>query len=418
MGSIVSRNDPPTFVPDLILRKVNQVDDLSHLSDVARLDPLGNYITYGMANEALRDGFKLVDEEGNEIMQEVQREIEILRAVDVMILALAYERTYGWSYIYTGKNRYVPSAPEGGRLAKLYAFTPEECVVKQYTAVGDPLSMELTVHVGEGEGQIREKKIILPAEDFIFFNTRPIGRGYQGMSALEPVWDMLTYIRRLYWSMCFYDMKIGHGLFAVMTEGGIQDEYITKLEASLQDIGTQTSWIIDGTKIKEAKYIGAGAGATDFDTHINACLKLVAAGTGVAMDVLVGASAGTISGSDVNQKSSFKEVSEIQGSTEPVWEEIIKRMGFDNGDYGFLWNARYAHDEEEQAKIDFAHAQTQQIKLDWMTINEVRAEEGLPPTEGGDKLKAEFQINVDGLGGPGQSPEEQENTGNEGGTQI
>jgi hypothetical protein len=395
------------------------VENLEHLRDVALNDPLGNYITYGLANEALGDGFMFVDSGGEEIMQNVQKEMRVLKVKEVMIQALAYERTYGYSYIYTGKNRYVPKTPEGARLAKLHAFTPEECKVRTYTGTGDPLSMEVTVSVGQGEGQIQDKKIVLPAEDFIFMNTRPLGRGYKGQSALAPVWDALTFLRYIYWGMAFYDMKIGAGMLYAKTKGGIPDELISKLNASLEDWSISRSWVVDGGKIEEVGYLSPGAGTTDFEKHIHACLQLVAAGSGIPLDNIIGAASGSHDSLGANQKAGFKKIAEVQGDTEPYWKEVVTRMGYNNKDYGFLWNARYAHDEEEQSKIDMNNAQSNTVKLAYMTIDEVREENGLPPLpEGrGDRLSSEvsqFNIGVQGL----QGPDEEEKTKNPEGRQL
>jgi hypothetical protein len=183
------------------MQSVTDPDNLDHLAKVANRDPIGRYITAGMANEALGDHFTLIDVEGNEVMPEVLTEMQILQVKDVMIQAVTYERTYGYSYIYTGKNRYVPQTPEGGRLASLHAFTPEECVVKRYDEVGEPVLMEVTIHKGISDYSTQEETITLPAEDFIFLNTRPIGRGYEGYSSLYPVWDHLTYLREIYDAM-------------------------------------------------------------------------------------------------------------------------------------------------------------------------------------------------------------------------
>jgi hypothetical protein len=408
------------YIPKLIRDVATNVEDLRHLGEVARHDPIAYYVTYGIANKALGNWFLFVDTSGNEIMKNVQREMRVLKVKEVMIQALAYERAYGWAYVYTGKNRYVPQTPEGGRLASLHAFTPEECVVKVYNDVGEPVSMELTVNVGEGEYTTREKKITLPAEDFIFLNTRPIGRGYQGKSALEPIWSTLVGLRDINHAMIFYDSKIAHGLFYVKTKGGIPDELVTKLNVALEDVSHKRAFVVDGSKVEAFGWEGAPAGASDFPAHIDIGLGHVAAGTGIARDQLVGATGGTNEAAQTSEKSSHKQVTEVQGDIEHAMRELVVRMGFNNSSYDFLWNARYAHDEEEQSKIEMNRAQTLAIRSNWLTINEIRAEDGLPPTEGGDRLKADFEMAVQMEGGEEQeqTPEEREKTNNPGGTQV
>jgi len=405
---MVSRNEPPVFVPDLITEESTNRDDLDHLEHVAAGDPLGHYIVYKLAENTFDDWFAFKDDKGNVVMQDTQRELVRLQAKRVLTQALAYERTFGYAYLYTGKNRYVPQSPQGGKIAALHPFTPRECVVKEYNGLGEPVTMEVTVNVGEGEYTTREQKILLEAKDFIIWNTRPIGRGYTGRSALYSVWDYLTYVRYIANSMSWYDMKIGVGLFYVMTKVGIPDELRTKLNQSFEDISNKRAWVGDGSKVESFGWAGPAAGATDFQTHIDECLKQIAAGTGIPKDVLIGLSAGAITGSEVNVKSLFATLNQIQTSIEPYIRELVLRMGYADDSYEIEWNARFAHDETEQAKIAMDKAQTLAIRSKWMTINEIREEEGLPPREDGDRLSSDFEIGMQGM----QTPEEKENTHN------
>ena len=91
-------------------------------------------------------------------------------------------------------------------------------------------------------------------------------------------------------------------------------------------------------------------------------------------------------------------------------------MGY-NGDYEIDWNTRYATDEKEQAEIEVAHTSANVAKMQYMTVNEVRALEGLGPTEGGDEilsLKDPFAVNIEEPTGP----EKQEQTRNPEGKQL
>ena len=421
------KNKPPTFVPYLIQHEVDDVDDPHHLNDVSRRDPVAYFGTYGVANEAMGDGFVLVDASGEEAARNkrVQRELMLLKATDVMIQALAYERAFGTGYIYTGKNRYVPETPEGGRLAALAAFSPLTCTVKRYNDTGRPIVMELTVQVGEGEYSVREKKISLPAEDFIFLVTRPRENNpYQGQSALEPVWDDLTYLRYIMHSMSWYDMKIGNGMFYVITKTGIPDTMVARLNTSLEDHSIKRATVFDGQHVQEFGFAGPNAGATDFPSHIDACLQRISAGLDIPKDVLVGVTGGTNEAASSAEKASFKKVSEVRIDCEYAWRELITRAGFSIDDLHFQWNERFAHDEEQRSKIEMNTAQANNMKMAYMTIDEIREHMGLAPLPDGrgDKLQGEvssFNMNVQGLGGPEAPPSEQaEDTKNPAGVQV
>lgn len=413
-SSTLSKNAPPSFLPDLIRKNITNVEDLEHLAEVARKDPLANYIVYKLAENTLDDWFKFTDNDGNEIMLDVQKELKLLDAKKGLTLALEAERAFGYTYLYTGKSRFVPKTREGGRIASLFNFSPLEANVYEYAENGEPSSMEVHISVGKGMYTVISQRMVLPASDFIFMNTRPIGRGYKGRPATESVWDMLIYVRELLHSMTFFGRKMGTGIFTIITSKGITDELKGKMNTAFSDISNRRALVIDGDQIEDMKFVGPTGAVTDFEGHILVCLKMIAAGTGVPLDALVGVLAGNIAGSETNIKSLYASLNQIQSSIEVYIRELVLRMGFSNEDYNIEWNARYAHDEEEQSKIAMNNAQTLAIRSTWLTKNEIRAEEGLPPIEGGDELTSDIQIGVSGF----QTPEEQEQTRNPEGEQL
>ena len=249
---------------------------------------------------------------------------------------------------------------------------------------------------------------MLPAEDFIFWNTRPIGRGYKGRSALEAVWTDLIYIRELKDSMTMFGRKMGSGIFVITTSATISDELKASMNTAYADVSNRRAIVMDGSAVNKSEFIGPQGATTDFEQHINTLLGNVAAGCGVPKDVLVGATAGAITGSETNVKSLFATLNQIQTSIEPYIRELVRRMGYSNEDYNIEWNTRYAHDEEDESKIGMNNANTLATRAGWLTINEIRAIEGYGPKEGGDRLKSDFQIDVKGM----QTADEQDATNN------
>ena len=71
---------PPTFVPTLIQNETWILTDLDHLDQVSRLDPLANYITYGRAEATFDDWFVFRDKNGEEVLQEAQKQLKRLNA--------------------------------------------------------------------------------------------------------------------------------------------------------------------------------------------------------------------------------------------------------------------------------------------------------------------------------------------------
>ena len=412
--SATNKNDPSTYKDPMIMSEITNRDELIHLDNMANGNALAYYIVYKLSENALDDWFKFVDKDGNEIMQEAQRQLLQLDAKRIFTQVLAAERRFGYSYLSTSKNKYIPEVEvEGGKVAKLYFFTPLDCIVFEYDEVGEPKTMEITINVGQKQYTTYEQKQQISAEDFQFWNTRPIGRGYKGRSVLYPIFNELVNIMYLEDSMTVHGIKMAGGIYSVFTKVGIPDEMKTKMDSSFQDISNRRSMIFDGQLIEDTKFVGPPSTATDFNTQIDVCINLIAAGTGIPKDILIGATAGAITGSETNVKALFAALNQIQTSIEPYIRDLTKRMGFTE-DYDIDWNVRYAHNEEERAKIDMAKAQTIATKT-WLTDNEKRALDGYPPIEGGDELSSDFSIGVSGMD---QTPDEQEQDRNEEGENL
>lgn len=381
---------PPTFVPELIKDKVWNRDDPGDQFKVARHDPIGYYITHKISENVFDDWFRFVDKDGNEIMFDVQKELRKLNARRIFTQVLAGERTFGHSWLYTGKAKFRDSTSfNGNRIANLDYFTPRMAEVVKYDGLGQPEELKIELSTDKGT-----RVFELPADDFILVRTRPYDRTHKGHPATYSVWDYLTYLRYIFHSISWYDMKIGLGIFVMRTKNQLSQQEMSNLQEAYQDISVKRSGVFDD-RIEDVEFIGADAGGTNFHEDIAALLNMIAAGCGIPKDVLTGVSAGAITGSEINNKALYATLNQIQRSFEPVIRELVRRMGYDR-EFDIDWNTRYAHDEEEKARINYLNAQELGLKMQWMTINEIRAEEGLPPVENGDRLPSDVQVTLQG----------------------
>ena len=415
-----SKTAPPTFVPELIRGKIWNVEDPAHLEKVARLDPLLNFIVYGVADMIFDDGFKFVDKDGEETMEEVLDELKRLNATTAWIQCLAAERWGGHSFQYMGPNKFADEAIKGGRLATITCFTRNQCSVHEFNETGVPVTMKLNLTVGRGNTQ-QGVEIFLPAKDFIIWNTRPIGRMVAGRSILEAIWDMSVYIRYLFHSMTFYDMKIGHGLFAAFVQAGFDSTVIAKWQTAFEDISHKRALVIDSGDVEKIEFIGPTSNATDFVEHIDMCIQTLSVAVGIPKELLMGAAAGAVTGSETNIKLGDEQERKIKNSIEEYIRSTVLAMGYPDEDYNIEWIEKTAHTEEERINMEQIHAQALATKLPFLTIDEVRDIEGYPPLPDGrgDKLSSEmasFGIDVKGLPGEeegdDQTAEERDQTQN------
>jgi hypothetical protein len=74
-------------------------------------------------------------------------------------------------------------------------------------------------------------------------------------------------------------------------------------------------------------------------------------------------------------------------------------------EYSIDWLSGYEPSEKDKATADLIHEQSNQARLDYMTVNEIRELEDMKPIEGGDEIKKP-QPQV----APGQQPEDNPDT--------
>jgi hypothetical protein len=221
--------------------------------------------------------------------------------------------------------------------------------------------------------------------------------------------------------MTFYDIKIGHGLFAAFVEAGYDETSLSKWETAFEDISVKRAMVVDAGQVEDIKFIGPTSNATDFVEHIDACVRSLSVAVGIPAETLMGAAAGALSGSEMNIRLGDEQERKIKLAIDEYIRETVRRMGYSNEDYIIEWIEKTSHTEEELAKIEQTHAQAVITMLPVLTIDEIREKEGYPPLPDGrgDKLASEvasFGIDVQGLEGPEEEKEQE--PPNKEGTQI
>jgi len=393
--STVSKNAPPTFVPDIVRQKKWILTDKEHVHYTAKHDPFANFIVYGVPEMIFDDWFKFVDKDGNEIMQDVQKRLKQLRFKKVATQCLVEARKHGKSYMYFNPSKEIPPDSEGYNVAEVRMFHERQCSVYEYDDMGNPKTMKLELLVGLAGGQ-ETKVLYLPAKDFIFWYNR------EGESALEPIWDHLVYLRYLFHSMTWFGIKIGHGLFVAFTDAGFDDSILAKYQTYFEDVSSKRATVVDSSEVQDIKFVGPNTGATDFVEHILMVIKSLSVPTGISFELLMGAAAGAVTGSETNLKIGEQLEKRIKKFTEEVLRDSIKRFGYSNDDYEIEWIEKTAESDLDKSKIEQAHTQAQSTRMTYMTIDEVRELDKLPPLPDGrgDKLASEissFNIGVEGL---------------------
>ena len=419
----VKKGSPPTFIPDMILEECWKRENMSHIAKVAKQDPIAARIVFMVAEKSIDDWFIITTEDGEEHKdnREIQRDFKRVRAKHYFTQALAGERAFGHTWLQViMEKRPLTIDTENSlqaplRVAALDFWTPECADVYKYnTDNGAPESIKVRFQVGVAEQNTIPKEIFIPAQDMILFRTRPFDRSHEGRSVLSPVWDYLVYLRYLFHAITWYAMKVGLGVFHAKVRK-LTAEKKKAMEDGMKDLSAKRFFLYD-TAVEDIGFIGATGSAINFDSYIDAILDEIAAGTDIPKVVLTGQEQGNISGGEAIEKALYSTINSVQQAVDPYIREVILRMHYDDSDMIINWNTRYAHDEKEEAEIEVAHVSANVARLQYMTMNEVREQEGMTAVEDGDESPGKPDISV-GFSGM-EPPSKQEKTNNPEGDQL
>jgi len=416
-----NKNRPPNFVPSLIKDRIWDKDNVEHQKRVAEEDPIARGIVGNMAENVFDDWIVIVDENGEEHKdnRKIQRDFRRLNAPYVLTQALKAERGQGHCYIFVGKEKLNQDVIVPGnmrRIANLDYLTPSDTDVIEWDKWGMPETLEIKVLTNAGEsGQTTVRKKI-KVKDCILLRTNPYDRTHRGRPATYGCWDALVFARHILYSISSYLMIIGLGAFIAYVKGKVDDEVVAAIQIELNKMSVTRGLVLSNKIYDRVVWEGASGGAMDFSSIFTILYNKISSATGIPTDILRGMNAGQIAGAETNIKSLYQTLNRIQKSVEPAIRELIRRLGYSD-DYLIVWNVRYAHDREEESRIDYLDSQSMVVRLQYMTIDEVRKLNKLGPIEGGDVLGSTQKIVLQGKE-PTAGENEQEQTRNPEGVNV
>ena len=147
------------------------------------------------------------------------------------------------------------------------------------------------------------------------------------------------------------------------------------------------------------------------EPYINPLMESESCGSRIPLSHLRGANAGTLAGSDVNDREYWGGIAALQVLAEPTYfGELVDRL-METGqirrvdDYRVVWPAGFELKESAKAAIELQLAQARNLQCSWKTVDEIRAEEDLPPLPNGEgNVVLGLRVLEVVMGGAGQVP--------------
>jgi hypothetical protein len=418
----------------------------------AAREPVAHFLTYGVAADITDKWFKIDDPDTEEadpaLDRTVQDALMQLKFKKQLTSALESERIYGWSLLVGGfddvQNVADLNKPlrQGAELKQLavYPTTKNGCKIKQAEVsskdenpssprFGEPVIYRLD----RGQGS------------FLYVHYTRVCRvstRSDESSVLDPVWDDLNCGRNIRWGAAQWMYRTGPGFPVIGFPAGTTVDTMETWATSgaFADLMSRTYICIaqngkDENNGMTFDFKGAAGVALDPTAFFKTNVEQISIATGIPQPKLVGAQAGAVTGSEVNVQGYFKFISGEQAKLEDVVRWVIDRLaesgqltlvtvGQDNKvltmlkkvfsrdyrhktakTYNVEWNSAFELSALDKATVEDLHARANQTKLDYMTIDEVRAEENLdalPNGEGAGLKKANLNLFGEGQKSGGQ----------------
>jgi len=352
-------------------------------------EPVAYRIVFQVAHDIFDNFFKVeevTEKPDPNLDKQVQIVLGKLNAKSVFTQMAVFERLLGWSIIVQG---YV----DHGATLEAPVESPQE--IRDIVAYGP---LQFNVQSSDEDQKEESERFGLPVyytlartgisqakvhfSRVIHFATRLLTHQYKGISALQPVYDDLTVLRNIRWGMGQTMFRYGSGFPDVEVQGATK-KTLDDLEESQQFKSLQARTYFLHSEKTKLEFKGIAGRALDPEHYYTPIMENISAGSGVPLAILRGAQAGELTGSEVNEREYFKLISDAQSRYEPGIRALIDaliacgQVKTNVKDYKIVWLGGFEVSEKDKALVELSLAQAREKKQGWMTLDEIRGEQGL-----------------------------------------
>lgn len=361
----------------------------------ATREPVGHFVTFSVAEDMFDNWFQVDDlrTEGKDVgfNDAVQVALSKLKAREAFIRAAIFERVHGWCMIavnFADGGDQATEVREGAEVRDLFVYSKRK--IARIEEDKDPNSprygLPQTYYLNRGTaGQLKlhYSRVIHIAPRLSWSHE------YEGVSVLDPIWDDLTNLRNIRWGMGQTMYRYGSGFPDIEIQGATKEQLDDFIESGqFKDLHSRTYFVHNERQKLEFK--GASGVALDPEKYYKPIMESLSVGTKIPEPILRGAQAGALTGSEVNEREYFKVVSSAQTLYEPYIRWLIDRLMASGQidakveDYAINWVGGFEVNEKDKAQAEQMRESANVLRTNYMTVNEIRAQEGLEPVEGGD----------------------------------
>ncbi len=362
----------------------------------AKREPVVKRAVIDVADDIFAKGFtveEVAEKPNPDWSREVSRVLDGLNSKAVLTRLIVFERLFGWAilaltYADFGEDAGEPlQSPR--EIRELLPFCTLNCTVQasdeDREADSPRFGLPVLYTVRRSEVGAAQQKIHFTR--VIHCATRLLDHPWRGQSVAEVLYDDQTVLRNARWALGETLNRTAAG-FADITLKGAKKKEVEDFESDqkLAQLNQRSYFVHPETAT--IGWIGPAGKALNPEPYVNPTMESLSCGSRIPLSHLRGANAGTLAGSEVNDREYWGGIAALQKLIEPVIWELIDRL-VETGqispveDYRVVWPAGFELTESAKASIALQNAQALNLKTGWCTLDEVRAEEGKPPLPGG-----------------------------------
>lgn len=331
-----SADFPFNYIPPLLANLIEDVNNPSHLERVSTDDPVAAFITHEVSKGALDDWFFFVDEHDRQINSIVtNRVMKKLKEYDFFshfMDAADKARTFGWAILAVNGQ-------------SLMSYSPDQVNILDIDERGKPTEYEITIPNGENF-TLKSEKVIHLVSEISFNHTYRM----EGVSVIRPIWSDLILLRWTVYTMTEYAARVGGGFIHIKTDAESAED-LKKIRQVYAGINSR-KLAISGAHILGIETAVSQALNAKYKEYVDALYERISAGSGVPKDIIIGVSAGQITGSEVNERGMFRKLEVIQKHFEKYIYEFFDLVDISIGDLRIRWFKEFKLDEQKKETVE------------------------------------------------------------------
>jgi len=362
-----------------------------------RREPVAKRLVFDVPYDMFSKGFsveEVAEKPDAEWSRQVAKVLDDLNAKGVLRQLYIFERLFGWSalaltYVDYGEDASQP-LENPREIRELVPYSSLNCTVQASDEEADEASSRFGLPVlytfrrSASSGTQRK----LHFTRTIHCATRLLDHPWRGLSCLEVEYDDLTVFRNERWALGETLVRYGSG-FPDVTLNGAKKKQLDDFENSQQfrALSARSHFVHDEKSTLDFK--GIAGKAVNPEPYITATMESLSCGARIPTSHLRGANAGTLAGSDTNDREYWGGIAALQELYVPTLWELIDRL-MDTGqirrvnDYKVVWPSGFELNEKDKAAVGLQQAQARNLRSSWCTVDELRAEEGKEPLPNGE----------------------------------